>query len=136
MTPHPGEMARLCGRTAAEVQADRIDVARDFAMTHGVVLVLKGARTITALPDGWVHINASGHAGMACGGMGDVLTGVIGGLLAQGLEPGAAAALGVYLHGMAGDRLLAQHGDAGLLATDLLFELPAARKSLNEEHSC
>jgi NAD(P)H-hydrate epimerase len=136
LTPHPGEMARLCGRTAVEIQADRIGVARDFAARHGVVLVLKGARTITAFPDGCVRINASGHAGMASGGMGDVLTGLIGGLLAQGLDSGDAAALGVYLHGLAGDRLLAQHGDAGMLATDLLFELPAARKSLSEESSC
>jgi NAD(P)H-hydrate epimerase len=130
LTPHPGEMARLTGRTAAEIQADRTGAARDFAVTHGVVLVLKGARTVTALPDGRLRINGSGHAGMASGGMGDVLTGLIGGLLAQGMEPGAAAALGVFLHGLAGDRLRSHFGDAGLLATDLLPELPAARHSL------
>ena len=130
LTPHPGEMARLAGLTVAEIQADRTGAARAFAVTHGVVLVLKGARTITALPDGRVRINASGHAGMASGGMGDVLTGLVGGLLAQGMDPGAAATLGVYLHGLAGDRLRPHYGDAGLLATDLLRELPKARHSL------
>jgi NAD(P)H-hydrate epimerase len=136
LTPHPGEMSRLCGRPVAAIQADRIAVARDFASTHGVVLVLKGARTVTACPDGRVYLNGSGHAGMASGGMGDVLTGLIGGLLAQGLAAGAAAALGVYLHGLAGDRLRLQHGDAGLLATDLLRELPAARQSITKEKPC
>jgi NAD(P)H-hydrate epimerase len=136
LTPHPGEMARLAGRTVVEIQADRIGAARDFAVTHGVVLILKGARTVTALPDGRVRINGSGHAGMASGGMGDVLTGLIGGLLAQGMEPGAAAALGVFLHGLAGDRLRPRFGDAGLLATDLLRELPIARNSLLKEIPC
>jgi NAD(P)H-hydrate epimerase len=136
LTPHPGEMARLSGRTVAEIQADRIAAARDFAMDHGVVLVLKGARTVTACPDGKVSINDSGHAGMASGGMGDVLTGLLGGLLAQGMNAGAAAALGVYLHGLAGDRLRPLFGDAGLLATDLLRELPIARNSLLKEIPC
>jgi NAD(P)H-hydrate epimerase len=136
LTPHPGEMARLCGCPTAAIQADRLCVARDFAMAHGVILVLKGARTVTACPDGRVYINRSGHAGMASGGMGDVLTGLLGGLLAQGAEPGAAAALGVYLHGLAGDRLRPRYGDAGLLATELLRELPAARQSLLKEKPC
>jgi NAD(P)H-hydrate epimerase len=129
-------MARLCGQPVATIQADRFALAREFASTYGVVVVLKGARTVTACPDGRVYLNASGHAGMASGGMGDVLTGLIGGLLAQGLAAGAAAALGVYLHGLAGDRLQLQHGDAGLLATDLLRELPAARQSLTKEKPC
>lgn len=136
LTPHPGEMARLCGRPIAEIQADRVGAARNFAMAHGIVLVLKGARTITAFPDGKVRINGSGHAGMASGGMGDVLTGLVGGLLAQGMEAGGAAALGVYLHGLAGDRLRPVFGDAGLLATDLLRELPMARNSLLKEITC
>lgn len=136
LTPHPGEMARLCGQPVATIQADRFALAREFASTYGVVVVLKGARTVTACPDGRVYLNASGHAGMASGGMGDVLTGLIGGLLAQGLAAGAAAALGVYLHGLAGDRLRLQYGDAGLLATDLLRELPAARQSLTKEKPC
>jgi NAD(P)H-hydrate epimerase len=136
LTPHPGEMARLTGRPVAAIQADRIGAARDFAVAHGVVLVLKGARTVTAGPDGRIYINASGHAGMASGGMGDVLTGLIGGLLAQGMDAAAAAALGVYLHGRAGDRLRDRFGAAGLLAGDLLPELPAARTSLLKELPC
>ncbi|NOR50278.1 MAG: NAD(P)H-hydrate dehydratase [Desulfuromonadales bacterium] len=133
LTPHPGEMARLMGLTTAEIQADRFMVARDFAVRHRVVLVLKGARTLTASPDGRVHVNNSGHAGLASGGMGDVLTGLIGSLLAQGLAAMDAATLGVYLHGLAADRLLATFGDAGLLATDVMYELPAARQALSKE---
>lgn len=130
LTPHPGEMARLTGSTVAEVEADRVGVAREFAHRHRVVLVLKGARTVIALPDGRVRLNGSGNPGLASGGMGDVLTGLIGGLLAQGLSPGDAAVLGVYLHGRAADRLQSTQGNAGMLATDLLRELPATRKEL------
>jgi NAD(P)H-hydrate epimerase len=130
LTPHPGEMARLTGRTVAEIELDRIAAARDFAETHRVVLVLKGARTVTAWPDGQIRINGSGNSGMASGGMGDALTGLIGGLLAQGLAAPEAASLGVFLHGLAGDRLARRLGDAGLLATDLLREIPAARHQL------
>lgn len=130
LTPHPGEMARLAGKTVAEVEADRLGIARDFARRHNVVLVLKGARTVTALADGRVWINASGNPGLASGGMGDVLTGLIGGLLAQGLAPADAAVLGTYLHGRAADRLAERLGDAGLIATDLLREIPATRKEL------
>ncbi|MDH3997810.1 MAG: NAD(P)H-hydrate dehydratase [Desulfuromonadales bacterium] len=130
LTPHPGEMARLCGVTSEAVQQDRYTLARDFAVEHKVVLVLKGARTLIACPDGQVYVNPCGHAGMASGGMGDVLTGLVGSLLAQGLEAFNAAALAVYLHGFAADRLLGQFGDAGLLATDLMRELPAARRAL------
>ncbi len=133
LTPHPGELARLTGLSIAEIQADRFAVARDFAVRHGVVLVLKGARTLIASPDGRVHINNSGHAGLASAGMGDVLTGLIGSLLAQGLDALNAATLAVYLHGLAADRLLATFGDAGLLATDVMYELPAARQALSKE---
>lgn len=133
LTPHPGEMSRLTGLSTTEIQANRFDVARDFAVKHKVVLVLKGARTLIAAPDGTVQINTTGHAGMASGGMGDVLTGLIGGLLAQRVPAKEAATLGVYLHGLAAERLLDTFGDAGLLATDVLYELPAARKSLAEE---
>lgn len=130
LTPHPGEMARLCGLTVAAVEADRIGVARAFADRHRVVLVLKGARTVIAAPDGQVFINGSGNPGLAAGGMGDVLTGLIGGLLAQGLTPLEAAVLGVYLHGSAADRLRVSMGDAGLTAGDIARELPAARWAL------
>lgn len=132
LTPHPGEMARLCGLSVAEIEADRVGVARDFALRQRVVLVLKGARTVVAAPDGSIFINGSGNPGLAAGGMGDVLTGLIGGLLAQGLTPVEAAVLGVYLHGAAGDRLCAAMGDAGLTAGDLARELPAARRALVE----
>lgn len=133
LTPHPGEMARLTGLSIAEVQADRFTVARDFAVRHRVVLILKGARTLIASPDGRVHVNSSGHAGLASGGMGDVLTGLVGSFLAQGLAALDAATLGVYLHGLAADRLLSTFGDAGLLATDVMCELPAARQALAME---
>ncbi|OHB26642.1 MAG: hypothetical protein A2X84_07475 [Desulfuromonadaceae bacterium GWC2_58_13] len=130
LTPHPGEMARLTGTSVAEVEADRIGVARRFAADYGVTLVLKGARTLIAFPDGRVRINSSGNPGMACGGMGDALTGIIGGLLAQGVAPNEAAVLGVYLHGLAADRVAERCGTAGLLASDLLREVPAARNAL------
>ncbi|MDO3379129.1 NAD(P)H-hydrate dehydratase [Geoalkalibacter halelectricus] len=131
LTPHPGEMARLAGVAVADVQQDRVAFARAFAEAHGVVLVLKGARSLTATPDGRLYINASGNPGMASGGMGDVLTGLIGAFLAQGVEAGAAAALAVYLHGRAADRLALRLGNAGLAATDLLREIPAARHELS-----
>jgi hydroxyethylthiazole kinase-like uncharacterized protein yjeF len=132
LTPHPGEMARLFGGTIQEVETDRIGTARSFATRFRVVLVLKGARTVIAFPDGRVRINAGGNPGMASGGMGDVLTGLIGGLLAQGMAPTDASVLGVYLHGRAGDRLLSRLGDAGMAATDLLVEIPQARRELVE----
>lgn len=133
LTPHPGEMARLTTLSVDEIQADRVAVARDFALRHQVVLLLKGARTVIASPDGLVHVNSTGHAGLASGGMGDVLTGLIGSLLAQGLTALDAATLGAYLHGLAADRLLAIYGDAGLLATDVMSEIPAARRALSKE---
>ena len=130
LTPHPGEMARLLGATVRDVEGDRIGVARRFAQEHRVVLVLKGARTLIAFPDGQLRINSTGNPGMASGGMGDVLTGLLGGLLAQGMKATDAAVLGVYLHGLAGDRLAARLGDAGLLASELAGELPATRRAL------
>ena len=137
LTPHPGEMSRLLGDSVAEIEADRINVARRFAGEHGVILVLKGARTVVAEPDGTVFVNGSGNSSLACGGTGDVLTGVVGGLLGQHLSPVAAALLGVFLHGRAADRLFATQGRAGILASDLLKELPATRKELlTEEDIC
>lgn len=132
LTPHPGEMARLAGAAIAGIEGDRIGAARAFAQQHGVVLVLKGARTVSALPDGRIMLNGSGNPGMASGGMGDVLAGILGALLAQGMPADEAAPLGVYLHGLAADRLLPALGDAGMIATDLLRELPAARRELLE----
>lgn len=123
-TPHPGELARLTGLPARDIQRDRIGVAREYALRHGVTLVLKGARTVVADPFGDVYVNPTGNPGMATGGTGDVLAGVIAGLLAQGYPATAAAALGVYRHGAAGDRAAAKRrSPASLIAGDLLAEL-------------
>ena len=124
LTPHPGEMGRLAGLTPAAVQADRVGVAGAFAAAHGCVMVLKGARTVIAA-DGFAWVNSTGNPGMATGGMGDVLAGLIGALLAQGLTAARAAALAVYLHGLAGD-LVAPTGWFGMIASDLIDALPAA----------
>ena len=124
-TPHPGEMARLMDKTVPAIQADRVEAAREAARWHKVIVALKGARTAVAAPDGRVWINPTGNPGMATGGMGDVLTGVIGGLLAQGLSPLDATLLGVYIHGLAGDCAAATRGEPGLVASDAIDELPA-----------
>ncbi|AUS24701.1 NAD(P)H-hydrate dehydratase [Paenibacillus polymyxa] len=124
LTPHPGEMARLLGISTGEVQRDRITHAREYARTRGVTLVLKGARTVIACPDGATYVNTTGHAGMATGGAGDVLTGIIAGLLAQGLNASQAAAFGVYLHGAAGETA-ARHRQhpASVVAGDIIEAL-------------
>jgi hydroxyethylthiazole kinase-like uncharacterized protein yjeF len=130
-TPHPGEMARLTNSTIASIQADRIGCARAFAQEHGVSLVLKGNRTVIASPDGLVWINPTGSPAMATGGTGDVLTGMIAGLLAQftdQLETALIAA--VYLHGRAGELGAARLGEKPLIATDLLQFLPEAMREV------
>jgi NAD(P)H-hydrate epimerase len=126
VTPHPGEMARLLGTSADEVQRDRVGTAQRFAKAHGAVVVLKGAGTVIATPEGTAFINTTGNPGMATGGTGDVLTGVIGGLLAQGCGPTEAACLGVHLHGLAGDLAAKEKGEAGLIAGDVIEKLPEA----------
>jgi len=137
LTPHPGEMARLIGGTVADVEKERLAIARRFAQEHKLVLVLKGHRTLTALPDGRVWVNHSGNPGMATGGMGDILTGMAAGLWAQGLpkkpvSPSAgspaseAIVTAVYLHGLAGDVACEAQGELSLTATDLLAALPEA----------
>ena len=103
LTPHPGEMARLTNTAVPTLEADRIGTAQQFASEQGVTLVFKGAPTVTSDPNGNLWINSTGNPGMATGGMGDVLTGVIAGLMAQGIPSESAAALGVYLHGLSGD---------------------------------
>jgi NAD(P)H-hydrate epimerase len=123
LTPHPGEMARLSGLSVGEVQHDRIAAARALAAGHHVVVALKGARTLVALEDRSVFVNPTGNAGMASGGTGDVLSGVCGALLAQGLSPEDAAVTGVYVHGLAGDRVVQRTGMLGLIASDLLAGL-------------
>lgn len=132
LTPHPGEMSRLCGLSVAEIEADRYQLACTFAAEHHVVLLLKGARTVVAAPDGRVRINRSGNDGLASGGSGDVLTGLIGALLAQGLEPFTAATLAAWLHGRAAELVAVGQGTAGMTASDLLCQLPVARRELSE----
>ncbi|AIQ44805.1 carbohydrate kinase [Paenibacillus sp. FSL R7-0273] len=124
LTPHPGEMARLAGVSTAEVQRDRIGLAQAYAVQHGVILVLKGAHTVIASPEGEVYVNATGHPGMGTGGAGDVLTGIISGLLAQGLGAVQAAAFGVYLHGLAGERAAgSRNHPSALVAGDIIGAL-------------
>ena len=133
VTPHPGEMARMTGLSLAEIQNHRVEVAGQFAEKWDVIVVLKGARTVIAAPDGRVWINSSGNSGMGSGGMGDILTGVIAGWLAQGVDLFHAAVLGVYLHGKAADQCVVHYGGAGYVATDLLPQLPVVRQSLMGE---
>ena len=127
LTPHPGEMGRLLGTDTKTVQADRRAAAEQAARDFGGVVLLKGARTLIARPDGCLAVNTTSNPGMATGGAGDALTGLIAALLAGGLEPWEAAAAGAYLHGLAGDLAAArQGGPAGLIATDIVDFLPAA----------
>jgi NAD(P)H-hydrate epimerase len=135
ITPHPGEMARLVGMSTDEVQSSRLEIARNFAVAHHLYVVLKGHRTLIATPDEKVFINPTGNPGMATGGTGDVLTGMIAGWLAQLLDAEAACKLAVYLHGMAGDLAEADEGEASMTAGDLvghlgdaIMELTARRK--------
>jgi NAD(P)H-hydrate epimerase len=130
ITPHPGEMARLIGTTAEEVQANRLDVATDFATTHRVYVVLKGHRTIIATPEGHAFINPTGNPGMATGGTGDVLTGMVAAWLGQLLDAEAACRLAVFLHGGAGDLAQAIHGETALVASDLITQLGPALSEL------
>ena len=130
LTPHPGEMARLTASTTSAVEADRIATARNFATDYGVFIVLKGARTVIAAPDGSVGINGSGNPGMATGGMGDVLTGILAALLAQGYPPLEACRLGVFIHGHAADLLAVEKGEIGISAVDVQERIPYAFKHL------
>lgn len=133
LTPHPGEMARLADCSIAEVEADRIGFARNFAINHQVHLILKGARSIIAAPDGTVAINGSGNPGMATGGMGDVLTGLVASLVAQGYPPFDACQLGAFAHGYAADLLAEQKGVQGMNATDVQEMLPQALYRLSDQ---
>lgn len=126
ITPHPGEMARLLHSTPKTVNSNREKTAIDFAKKFGVVTVLKGAGTIIASPDGEVYINHTGNSGMATGGSGDVLSGIIGSLLAQGAAPINAAAAGVFLHGTIGDLAAEKLGKISMLPTDMIDMIPTA----------
>jgi ADP-dependent NAD(P)H-hydrate dehydratase / NAD(P)H-hydrate epimerase len=133
ITPHPGEMARLLGSTVAAVQRDRINLARKFARDHQLIVVLKGHRTLIAEPGGEIWVNTAGNPGMATGGTGDILTGMVAGLVAQNpkrvLEAVIAA---VHLHGLAGDVAREQMGEHSLVATDLLWALPEAFRKVQQ----
>jgi ADP-dependent NAD(P)H-hydrate dehydratase / NAD(P)H-hydrate epimerase len=130
ITPHPGEMARLVGMTTDEVQASRIEIARNFAAAHHVFVVLKGHRTLIATPDEKVFINTTGNPGMATGGTGDVLTGMIAAWLAQLLDAEAACRLAVYLHGLAGDLAEADDGEVAMTSADVAAHLGDAMLEL------
>jgi NAD(P)H-hydrate epimerase len=125
-TPHPGEMSRLIGLPTAKVQKARAGLCRRLAHSLGVVVVLKGAATLISDPLERLRVNRTGNAGMASAGTGDVLSGMIGGLIAQGMTPFDAAGAGAYLHGLAGDLAAEEKGLLGLIATDVLEKIPAA----------
>jgi NAD(P)H-hydrate epimerase len=126
-------MSRLCGLPIEEVQSDRPGIASRFAETWHKTIVLKGAHTVVATPDGRCRISPYANPGLASAGTGDVLAGAIVGLVAQGLPPFEAASLGVYLHGEAGEMIRNMLGDAGMIATDLLPVLPVAIKQLKNQ---
>jgi NAD(P)H-hydrate epimerase len=130
LTPHPGEMARLLGTTVARVEGDRIGAARELARSRRVCVVLKGALSVIADPDGRVYLNPTGNPGMASGGTGDVLTGIVGAFLARGLAPIVALQAGVFLHGLAGDLAAARFGQEALVASDVIAALPDAFREL------
>jgi hydroxyethylthiazole kinase-like uncharacterized protein yjeF len=130
VTPHPGEMSRLTELPVADIQADRLGVAVRQAARWGATVILKGAHTVVAAPDGRARISPFANPALASGGTGDVLAGVVAGLVAQGLDPFDAAALGVYLHGRAGEKVRRELGEAGPLASDLLPNLPLMIKEI------
>jgi hydroxyethylthiazole kinase-like uncharacterized protein yjeF len=132
LTPHPGEMARLTGKTIDAIAADRMSAARKAAKEWGAVIVLKGARTVVAHPDGRCSEDPHEVPALATGGTGDVLAGIIGGLMAQGSDPYSAAITGVYIHASAGRLLSLRFGDSGLLASDLLLEIPQVMNVLRQ----
>jgi NAD(P)H-hydrate epimerase len=128
LTPHPGEMARLADRSVREIQKDRIKIAKDFAVRYNMNLVLKGNRTVVASRGREVYINRTGNPGMATGGSGDVLAGIIAAFLAQGLSGFQAAKYGVYVHGLSGDLAAKDKTQVSLIASDLIDYLPRAFK--------
>ncbi|MGN0989475.1 MAG: NAD(P)H-hydrate dehydratase [Eubacteriales bacterium] len=131
LTPHPAEMSRLCGLSVAQIQADRVGTARKYAVENCVTLVLKGHKTVVALPDGRVYVNTTGNAGLAKGGSGDVLAGIIASLLAQGYTAEESAVAGVWLHGKAADVLKDEISEYGLLASDIPTQVAKLLKDFN-----
>lgn len=131
ITPHPGEMSRLIGTDARDIQKTRGRVAVLCAQRYGTVVVLKGYRTVVATPHGDLYVNRTGNSGMSTAGVGDVLTGVIASFMGQGIDAYSAAVIGVYLHGLAGDIAAREKGQFSLMATDVLNRIPdAIRKTL------
>jgi NAD(P)H-hydrate epimerase len=132
LTPHPKELSRLMQNTVEEIQKDRISAARQAATRFGCTVVLKGSRTIVASHDGTIYINPTGNPGMATAGSGDVLSGIVGGFLAQGMQPFEAAIAAVYIHGLAGDIAAMELGEAGVIAGDICHAVPIAIANLRE----
>lgn len=132
ITPHPAEMARLCGVTALEVNRNRETTARQFAENYHVITVLKGAKTVIASPNGRTLLNTTGNSGMATGGSGDVLAGMCGALLAQGKDAFDCAAAAVYLHGLAGNLAAERLGKISMLPSDIIDEIPNAFQSCGQ----
>jgi NAD(P)H-hydrate epimerase len=130
LTPHPREMSRLSGWNVQDILNQRIERTSEFAQEHDVTLLLKGARTLVAFSDGTVLINPTGNPGMATAGSGDVLTGLIAGLISQGLSVPSATAAGAFIHGMAGDLYAEAHHEVPLIASDLLDKIPEALKRI------
>jgi NAD(P)H-hydrate epimerase len=128
ISPHPGELARLIGKDIDEIQSMREDIAKSVAEVNGTVVCLKGHRTVVADPEGNVYVNETGNSGMATGGTGDVLTGMIASFIGQGLDDYSAAVVAVYLHGLAGDIAAEKKGQFNMIATDILEYLPEAFK--------
>ena len=124
LTPHPGEMASLSGQSTAEIQSDRLTITLKSVARWRQTVLLKGAHSVVASPDSRATVLPFANPALAAGGTGDVLTGMIGGLLAQGLQPYDAARLGGFLHGMAGDEARTEMGVAGVVATDLVHRIP------------
>lgn len=130
-TPHPGEMARLIDGTVSDVQSDRVNIAQRFAIDNNIIMILKGVPTVVAEPNGEVYLNTTGNPGLASGGTGDVLTGIIAGFIAQGLTLRDSAILGVYIHGLAGDMAAEELGEPGMIAGDVIKFIPLAIKYIN-----
>jgi NAD(P)H-hydrate epimerase len=134
LTPHPGEMARLLGGSAKHIQERRLEAARELASATGTIVVLKGNRSIVAAPDGRAAVSPTGNPGMATGGTGDVLSGMVGALLARGREAWTAATAAVYAHGLAGDLAAVRMGQEAMLAGDLADSLADALRALEVGH--
>lgn len=132
LTPHPGEMSRLTELSISEIQENRLDISRQFAAEKKVILVLKGSRTVIASPDGTVYINPTGTPGMATGGSGDVLTGTIAGLIAQGVDAFVSALAGVYICGKAGEAVVSEKGEYGMVAGDIVERIPSVVKDFEK----